>query len=414
MTRLLGVLVHNWPLKLAAIGLATLLYGGLVLSQSTQTYNSPIKIDPRNVPVNAVLISSIPNVTSIRYFAPAGVPTANPSFIAEIDLSNVDVKAGTIRVPVTVKPVDDRIDIISVEPPFVSVTLDPLERLTVPVDVETSTVPDGLELGDITLDQQTVAVFGPKTIVSKVEKVRADVVIQTSGIDVDQDVVLVPVDGLGNALSPVEVEPRTVHVRIPVFSDRQSRTLPVSPVVNGTPAAGFEVAGVSVTPLSVTVEGDADELAALVRVDTLAVSVSGASSDFETSVALDLPTGIVPLSDKTIRVEVTLRPVTATRTFDAGLRLIGARSDRVYTLSTDRVLVTIGGSVADLDRLQGSVVVMDLAVGQLEPGTTEVPVTAALPTGLTIVSVSPPTVAVTMVAPPSPSPSANGSPTPSG
>ena len=36
VTRVLGIIVHNWPLKLAAIGLATLLYGGLVLSQSTR------------------------------------------------------------------------------------------------------------------------------------------------------------------------------------------------------------------------------------------------------------------------------------------------------------------------------------------------------------------------------------------
>ncbi len=36
VTRVIGVLIHNWPLKLAAIGLATLLYGGLVFSQSTR------------------------------------------------------------------------------------------------------------------------------------------------------------------------------------------------------------------------------------------------------------------------------------------------------------------------------------------------------------------------------------------
>ena len=41
VTRVLQVLVHNWPLKLAAIGLATLLYGGLVFSQSTQTFPDP-------------------------------------------------------------------------------------------------------------------------------------------------------------------------------------------------------------------------------------------------------------------------------------------------------------------------------------------------------------------------------------
>ena len=38
MRRILGRIVHNWPLKLAAVGLATLMYGGLAFSQNTQTY----------------------------------------------------------------------------------------------------------------------------------------------------------------------------------------------------------------------------------------------------------------------------------------------------------------------------------------------------------------------------------------
>ena len=46
MTRVLSVLVHNWPLKLAAVGLATLLYGGLVLSQSSATLSVVIRVDP--------------------------------------------------------------------------------------------------------------------------------------------------------------------------------------------------------------------------------------------------------------------------------------------------------------------------------------------------------------------------------
>ena len=48
---------------------------------------------------------------------------------------------------------------------------------------------------------------------------------------------LVPVDQLGNALRAIDVTPPTARVVIPVFSDRQSRTLPVNPVITGTPAA---------------------------------------------------------------------------------------------------------------------------------------------------------------------------------
>ncbi len=53
MKRLVAIVVHNWPLKLAAIALATLLYAGLVLSQSAQQTDARVPIVPRNQPVDA-------------------------------------------------------------------------------------------------------------------------------------------------------------------------------------------------------------------------------------------------------------------------------------------------------------------------------------------------------------------------
>lgn len=405
MKRVLWVILHNWPLKLAAIGLATLLYGGLVLSQSAQTYPGIINVQAIGQQPGTFLLSAIPPVTSVRYFAPAGVPTAGVTFIAQVDLSNVDPKAGTVSVPVTVKAADSRISILAVEPAFVNIQLDQVRSITVPVDVERGTIPAGLQVGDLTYEPQQVVVTGPSSIVDKVSKARADVIIQPSGIDVDQDVVLTPIDDLGNAVSPVDVSPRTVHVKIPVFTDRQTRTVPLTPVLSGSPAAGFAIASVAVTPKVVTVEGDADQLANLDQVGTLPVSIAGISEDSTLSSGLDLPTGVVPLGNATVQVVVTLRPVTGTRTFDAGLRLVGARSDLTYDVAVDHVLVTIGGSIADLDRLQGATLVLDLAVGGLTSGTTDVAVTADLSTGLTLVAVSPATVAVTVTGLPSPSPS---------
>ena len=44
--RAVGVVVHNWPLKLAAIALATLLYAGLVASQDSSTFPGPSPSPP--------------------------------------------------------------------------------------------------------------------------------------------------------------------------------------------------------------------------------------------------------------------------------------------------------------------------------------------------------------------------------
>jgi len=239
--RILGRIVHNWPLKLAAVGLATLMYAGLALSQNTQTYPGIIPVQYVNQPAKTVVLPHTPPpVTLVRYFAPSGVPVAPSSFFATIDLAGVEGRTGVVSVRIDVSSPDSRIRILGYEPTFATLELDPLiSKGGVPVKVVHGQVPDGLTLGPTTIDPATVTVSGGASIVSQVDAVRADVTIQSTGIDVDEDVKLVPVDKLGNALFPLDVTPPTVRVTIPVFSDRQSRTLPVNAVVTGTPAAGF-------------------------------------------------------------------------------------------------------------------------------------------------------------------------------
>jgi YbbR domain-containing protein len=403
--------VHNWPLKLAAIGLATLMYGGLVLSESTQTFNGDIPVVPKGQPADTFLLTPPPPVTVIRYFAPAGVPVITNSFTASVDLSAVDPRAGAVSVRIEVSSPDSRIRVLGYEPQFMSVQLDPIDQKTVPVQVERGTVPPGLDLGDTSVDPANVTVSGPQSAVRQVVAVRADVQIQPSGIDVDQDVQLVPVDGVGNAVRTIDVTPSTARVTIPVFSNRQTRTLPVNPVLTGVPAAGFEIASVTANPEVVLVEGDADQLAQLVSVDTAPIPLTGLSSNSAVQASLALPTGVVAVGDNAIRVSIRLRQVTETRTFSAGLRLVGTRRDLTYDFTTDRVIVTLGGSTADLDRLVGSALVVDLDVTGLGPGTVDVPVTVDLPTGPTLIAANPAAVSVTITANPAPSPST--APTPS-
>ena len=233
MRRILAIILHNWPLKLAAVGLATVLYGGLVLSQGARTFDGQVPIRPPVIPPGMWLLEPPPPVTSIRYFAPEGTdePTTD-TFRATIDLSGI-TQGGTYEVPVDVTSVNPDIQILEVTPDIVTVQLDPLITKIVPVEIERGEVPDGLEVGTETATPSTVTVSGPKTIVDQVVAARADVVIQPSGIDVDEDVALIPVDAVGNARSPADVAPTTARISIRVFSEPETRTLPVSPVVTG-------------------------------------------------------------------------------------------------------------------------------------------------------------------------------------
>jgi YbbR domain-containing protein len=411
MTRALRIVTHNWPLKLGAIALATLLYGGLVVSQNTDAFPGSVQIGIENPPSDAIVLSQLGSVNRIRYVAPPdlGLRIDSSSFKAFVDLAGVVPTGEPISLDVSVEAVNKSVQVLDFEPKKIIVTVDRKGTKTVPVRVQLGPVPTGLDVGDPALDMQSVTVSGPQSIVDNVTEAQAPVTIDASGIDIDELVSLVAVDDKGTELgvdSRIEIDPPRVRVQVQVFTDRRSKALPVTPNVVGTPAAGFEVASIEVDPPVVSVQGDANDLAPLDRADTQPVSISGASSAVTQDVAFELPAGVQALDTKVVKVTVKLRPVTATRTFEAGLVVVGAQPDRNYALSTDRVLVTIGGSIAELDRLSGTSIVLAVDVSGLETGTHDVTATANLTTGLTLISASPNPIKVTVSTPaPSPAPS---------
>jgi YbbR domain-containing protein len=411
MTRALRLITHNWPLKLGAVALASLLYGGLVVSQSSALFPGTVQIHAVNPPTGAIVLTNLGAVTGIRYVAPPdlGLRIESDSFDATVDLTGVTPTGVATTVDVNVVAVDSRIQVLDFEPKRITVTVDRVGRKEVPVRVVLGPVPSGFDIGDPVVDTTSVTVSGPQSIVDTVIEAQAPVTIDASGIDVDQLVGLVAVDDKGTELgvnSRIEIDPPRARVQVQVFTDRRSKAVPVAPNVIGTPAAGFEVASIEVDRPVVSVEGDANDLASVDRADTQPVSISGASSAVTQNVGFALPSGVRALNVTTVKVTVKLRPVTATRTFEAGLELVGAHADLDYSLSNDRVLVTIGGSVADLDRLSGSELVLTLDVAALEPGSHKVNATANLTAGLSLISASPNPITVTVSNPAtSPTPS---------
>jgi YbbR domain-containing protein len=407
VSRLLRAIVYNWPLKLAAIALATLLYAGLVVSQSTYEFPVSLQIHPLNQPTKAVLLGNLPSVSRIRYVANGDVgagPTPD-SFRATIDLGSVNPAAGSTYVKIDVTSNDPRFLAVDWEPRGINVQLDPFKSYKVPVRVNIGTPPPNLDVRQPELSTREVTVSGPDSVVKFVVAAQADVLIDPSGVAVDRDVPLIPVDQLGNRLTPVQVEPSSVHVTIPVFTNSTKKSLAVNPVVTGTPPTGYAIDSITVTPITVTVEGNADQLATLARADTKAIPIGSATGTIDLDVDLDLPTGVLPIGPKSVHVTIKLVAQTGTRTFDAGLVLVGRQPGFDYRFTTLSVLVTVAGPLADLDRLDPASFTVPLDVTGLGLGSRELRPTPNLQTGLRLLSVVPAAVTVTVTAQATPAPS---------
>jgi len=398
--------VHNWPLKLAAIALATLLYAGLVASQDSITFPGPVPVTVVNKPPGTEVTNNLRDIDQIRYVAPPDVPRQRAEdFEATVDLSNVKPDGQVVNVRVAVRAIDPRVTILDSQPRTIQVVLDEVTSKLVPVEVDQGSAPPGIDVGETTFTPSSVTVTGPASTVAKVVAAHVNVLLSPEGIDFDRNVEPKAVDESGAVVTGVELDPRTVHVTIPLFTNRESRTLPVNPVVTGTPAQGFRIASVIVDPLVVSVEGDADQLAALNQVDTQPVSVSGATRDVTSQVDLALPSGVVAIEDGKVNVTVHVEVVTETRTYSAGVRLDGREPGLDYSIGDPVVLLTLFGPVADLDRLGSAPIVVGVNVSGLGPGVHKLPVVPSLPSTLTLVEESPDSVTVTIALPPTPAPS---------
>lgn len=408
MSRLLGALTYNWPLKLMALALATLLYAGLVVSQNAQTRPVSVLIDGANQPAGTILIGSLGEVSEISYLVTdqSNVTIASSNFSAHVDLAQVQPGPDSQSVRVVVESADPRIQVLSATPAFVSVKLEKVEPKVVPVVVVPGTVPNGLDIKPPVQSIQTATVRGAQTDIARVTQVRAVVPIDTSGIDIDRDFPLSPVDALGEPVRGVDVEPSTVRVTLVVVKDQTSATVPIAPKIVGNLGEGFEVARVSLSVPVVSLTGDALDLADIATVSTLPISIEGRTSDLDTTVLFDLPQGINAVDPKQVQVHVFVRAVTDSRTFNAGIVLTGQQADRTYDLSLGQVQVTIGGSPAFLDGLSGARISVSANVAGLDVGVHQVTMSISLQAGLSVLAISPETVTVTVS--PIAAPSASG------
>jgi YbbR domain-containing protein len=408
-------IVHNWPLKIGAIGLAAILYGGMVILQSTAVWPGTVAITPVNYPADSTLPGPLPTVGNIRYVAPPDLSISVNSFRAQIDLTGVKPSESELSiVNVTLFAEDPRIQIIDYQPQQISVLLEPITTSTVPVVVDTGAVPSGLSPGTPITDPSTVTIRGASSEVRKVAYVVARVRIDNSGLDVNQDVTLVARDAANKDVNNVTIEPPSVHVAIQVGSQLRTQSVPVNPNIVNSPASGYRISGIEVTPPIVEVEGQADALASLKGVaNTQPISVAGLTGDKTVIVGLALPSGVTGTGSGQIQVIIHVASPNSTLTVSAGIVPSGTKSDLIYLLSTPSVNVTIGGAAAALNAFDTSTLVGNVSVGGLGPGTYTVTVTFSLPAGIKVVpgGINPSQITVTITNPATPAPSSSGLPT---
>ena len=408
----MGWLTRNWHLKLAAIGLATVLYTGFVYSGSFTEQPFPgLQIEAINQPDGSFPLTQSLGQVNVQYrlSTNARERVTDQSFSVTVDLAGYDMDQAPQpqSLPVRVVSLQDGVDILSFRPTSVPVALDRLAQRAVRVEVDTGDVPEGLAIGTPRISHEEVTASGPQSQLGRVDLAVARVQIFESGIDVRQpQVTLVPIDIDGRQVESVELDPATVTVEIDVRTVETSKTVPILPNLTGGPADGFEVGAVRVEPSVVTIFGLPDALQDVVSVSTEPLGLGGASDNLSLEGVLVLPRGTRLASDaETPVINVAIVPAQGTRTYLVGVSCEGAPDGSACLPQQSQLAVVLQGPVTVLNGLDASDLTPTLDASGLAPGQHQLTATFALPDGVELVSVSPGTVPVVIQPPSTPAPS---------
>jgi YbbR domain-containing protein len=400
----MALVLRNWPLKVGALLLSILLYAGLVYSGSfTEQQVTGVPIRAVNQPLNTYLLTGELGTVDVGYRASAGAAATVTisTFSASVDLAAYDMtQAGEPQLlPVEVRSLDDEVEVLHWAPLEVSVILDRLGVRTIRVVVDRGEVPTGLEIGSPNVMPTTVQAQGPESRLRLVTHALARVRIDPSGIDVSEQVDLVPVDVDGEPVSAVELSPSTASVEIEVSTAETSKTVPVAPDLEGTLPPGLTLSSITSDPATVTLFGPPEVLAGVVSVATEPIDLGTVTADGVIDATLVLPedTRLAGDAEPSVALTITVQTELASRTILAGPVCQNVGAGLTCQPQSGQIPVTVGGTRAAIAALTPAQVIPILNMAGLGEGNHQVTPTVTLPTGITLVQPLGP-VSVTLTA----------------
>ena len=138
----------------------------------------------------------------------------------------------------------------------------------------------------------------------------------------------------------------------------------------GTPAEGYEVKSVTISPETVVAAGPSDTLQELSDIFAQTqVDVSGKSESFNQAIKLRKPSELVYVSQDSVTVAVTIGSVIATRSFqDLRVNIAYSESGRSVSLGERYATVQVTGPKNWLDNLKASQIRLTVDPSGLEDG----------------------------------------------
>ena len=362
-----------------------------------------VPVEPVDQPEDTVFFDGDTGNINVRVRAPQSVlESLNLSdFDAEVDLSDVEI-GQPASVPISVTVENEGVRIQSYSPEDLTVHLEALQALTLPVDIAiVGEVATGYQATAPTVRPEDAVVRGPAPYLEDVASVTGSLNIGGAREDVSQRVNITPRDEDGRIVPTVEWEPDQVEVTVSVRRRVGFKPdVQVVPDLRGDPASGYRRGSVSVNPSTVTLQGPTAVLADLPGfVTTFPISITGATEDLVIRRPVTVPNSVAVVEGNYVLVSVEILPILSSRTLTRTVEVEGLRQGWEATLSPATVQVIVDGPETLLEELDPGSIQVFVNLSAYSLGVHRVAPSYFAPEGVRVVSVIPEAVEVVIELP---------------
>lgn len=300
------------------------------------------------------------------------------------DLS--EVTPGPNRVPIQALGFPEGVTVTLMDPMYVEVTVEQIEKKEVPVRIDVTGVPgSGFKAGEPVVNPNQVHVTAPKSVLDQIVAVRAAVDIDGAVEAVSAEPKLEAIDANGQVLEEAAIVPTTASVDIPITVP--FKTVPLQIRLIGQPPEGYSVASYEQSINEITVYGPEAVLDSLTIYDGLDINLSLLTSSKSYTFNIPIKDEIEQVYPASVDVQLTIVP-SETRTFEnVPIRLNGANVDYdtvIIEPEGGTIDVTVEGAPANLNNLEAGDLEAIVDVSNLPLGTHERELRINLPVFLKI------------------------------
>jgi YbbR domain-containing protein len=390
---------YNLGMKILAFVLAVTAWGFTRIADPIEEWQMVFDLDVR-LSEGYALVSRFPNDRTIT-----GYVVGQVSRLQRVQASNPRVVLdGRGLLPGEPRSVNLRLDRrfpgvnIELKPSSIDVKVDTYATSTfAPEEITNGRLPAGYYIDSRSGLPPEITVSGAKSLIDNISKVIYDLNLASLTGSTEISVDFKPIDADGNEIANLTLTPKSAGIGIGLQPSQALKSVPIVVDYQGNPASNFALTSLSSDPFLVEVAGPAEALSDIVSIRTEPLNLTGKTSSFDQSVRLINPNDKVSLSASQANVHVEIRQIDTALIFeDILIELRGANPNYDYSLNPDRVDITIRGGLSGISEASSDEVRPRIDLSGLEPGVHDIPVSVALPSGVSLDTVSPLQIEVTI------------------